>query len=44
MNKAQLNAWYYSPENQALVEVRHSTAEGAIVFVDGALMPDLASS
>ena len=40
----QLNAWYYSPENQALVEVRHSTAEGAIVFVDGGLMPDLTSS
>ena len=39
-----LNAWYYSPEHQELIEMRHATAVGAIVFVDGSLMPDLRPS
>ena len=31
----QLKAWYYSPEYQELIELRHATARGAIVFADG---------
>ncbi len=31
----QLKAWYYSPEYQELIELRHATARGAIVFAEG---------
>ena len=31
----RLKAWYYSPEYQELIELRHATARGAIVFAEG---------
>ncbi len=31
----QLKAWYHSPEYQELIDLRHATARGAIVFADG---------
>ena len=31
----QLKVWYHSPEYQELIDLRHATDRGAIVFADG---------